>query len=144
MDIRINRSCQPYLFICWWEKWSFLLLASSFNFASKFVMAGKSKAVVKFFICHTDAKLVLHEVDIWKRRIPQVRRPNHNENLHCSFAKCGKIFRDPSFYHKVNSQMYNHKIYFTVTLSWNEINSSVHSKNFKPSKTSLSQWVWLL
>jgi len=41
MDISIDRSCQACLFICWWEKWRFLLLASSFNFASKLVMASQ-------------------------------------------------------------------------------------------------------
>jgi len=28
----------------------------------------ESKTVSKVFICHTDAKLLLHEVQIWKRR----------------------------------------------------------------------------
>jgi len=38
----------------------------------------KSNAVAKVFICHTDAKLVLCEVYIWKRRATQAGRPKHN------------------------------------------------------------------
>jgi len=43
----------------------------------------KSKAVVKVFICHTDSKLILYGVYIWKRRLAQVDRSKHDDNLHC-------------------------------------------------------------
>jgi len=33
--------CQPYLFLCWWKKWHFLLLSSCLNFNSKIVMASQ-------------------------------------------------------------------------------------------------------